>query len=70
MAYQDRTIVCKDCGADFTFTAGEQEFYAEKGFDNEPKKCKECRQKAKRNFSRPNNGGGGNRPSRPFNRTR
>ena len=55
--YQDKTIVCKDCGVDFTFTAGEQQFYAEKGFDNEPKKCKDCRQKAKKNFSRPNNGG-------------
>lgn len=66
MAYQDKTIACNDCGTDFTFTAGEQEFYAEKGFDNEPKKCKECRQKAKRNFSKPNNS---SRPARPpFNR--
>lgn len=55
--YQDKTIACKDCGADFTFTAGEQQFYAEKGFDNEPKKCKDCRQKAKKNFSKPNNSG-------------
>ncbi|MBB6218930.1 DNA replicative helicase MCM subunit Mcm2 (Cdc46/Mcm family) [Anaerosolibacter carboniphilus] len=55
--YEDKAIVCKDCGTEFTFTAGEQQFYAEKGFDNEPKKCKECRQKAKRGFSRPNNGG-------------
>lgn len=41
--YQDKTLKCKECGADFVFTAGEQEFYAEKGFQNEPKKCKECR---------------------------
>ena len=41
--YQDKTLVCKDCGQDFTFTAGEQEFYAEKGFQNEPARCKDCR---------------------------
>ena len=34
--YEDKTLVCKDCGQEFTFTAGEQEFYAEKGFVNEP----------------------------------
>lgn len=41
--YNDRTLVCKDCGQEFTFTAGEQEFYAEKGFTNEPQRCKSCR---------------------------
>ena len=41
--YQDKTLVCKDCGAEFVFTAGEQEFYAEKGFQNEPTRCKACR---------------------------
>ena len=41
--YEDKTLVCKDCGAEFVFTAGEQEFYAEKGFVNEPKRCKSCR---------------------------
>lgn len=41
--YQDKTIKCVDCGQEFTFTAGEQEFYAEKGFTNEPKRCKACR---------------------------
>ena len=45
---QDKIIVCKDCGKEFTFTAGEQEFYAEKGF-NEPVRCKECRAKRKIN---------------------
>lgn len=39
----DKTLVCKDCGAEFLFTEGEQAFYAEKGFDNEPQRCKECR---------------------------
>ena len=46
--YQDKEIVCKDCGNTFVFTAGEQEFYAEKGFQNEPKSCKECRAAKKR----------------------
>lgn len=45
--YQDKTLVCKDCGKEFVFTAGEQEFYAEKGFQNEPTRCKECRQAKK-----------------------
>ena len=43
MQFEDRTLQCKDCGADFVFTAGEQEFYAEKGFVNEPQRCKACR---------------------------
>ena len=41
--YEDRTLVCNECGQEFVFTAGEQEFYAEKGFANDPKKCKACR---------------------------
>ena len=39
--YQDKTLKCKDCGKDFVFTAGEQEFYASRGFENEPQRCKE-----------------------------
>ena len=45
--YQDKVIKCIDCGTEFTFTAREQAFYHEKGFDNEPKRCKECREKKK-----------------------
>ncbi len=41
--YEDKTLICKDCGKEFIFTAGEQEFYASKGFTNEPQRCKECR---------------------------
>lgn len=41
--FEDKTLVCKDCGNEFVFTAGEQEFYAEKEFKNEPARCKECR---------------------------
>ena len=39
----DRTLTCRDCGQAFTFTAGEQAFYAEKGFQNEPTRCRNCR---------------------------
>lgn len=45
--YEDKTLKCKECGNEFTFTAGEQEFYAEKGFQNEPQRCKACRDKRK-----------------------
>jgi len=41
--YKDKTLVCKDCGKEFVFTAGEQEFFAQKGFENEPVRCKACR---------------------------
>lgn len=56
MEKKDKTIVCVDCGQEFTFTVREQEFYEEKGFNNEPKRCKECRdkKKAERNNSRRN----------------
>jgi hypothetical protein len=45
---EDKKVICKDCGAEFTFTVGEQEFYKEKGFENEPQRCPECRQARKR----------------------
>lgn len=48
MAYQDKTLRCKECGQEFVFTAGEQAFYAEKGFENEPTRCRECRMARKR----------------------
>ena len=54
--YQDKTLVCRDCGNEFTFTAGEQEFYAEKGFQNEPTRCRECRQAHKAARNNNNNG--------------
>ena len=43
----DKTLVCKDCGAEFVFTEGEQAVYAEKGFTNEPQRCPECRKARK-----------------------
>ena len=47
--FQDKTLKCKECGQEFVFTAGEQEFYAERGFENEPQRCKECRNARKNN---------------------
>ncbi len=47
MSYADKTITCRDCGMDFVFTSGEQEFYAQKGFTNEPTRCPSCRQQRK-----------------------
>ena len=43
----DKTIVCKDCNSEFVFTESEQAFYKEKGFDNEPQRCPECRRAKK-----------------------
>ena len=51
-SYEDKTLVCKDCGKEFVFTAGEQSFYAEKGLTNEPKRCKECRDAKKAAFNK------------------
>lgn len=43
MLFTDKTLTCRDCGASFLFTQGEQEFYAERGFTNEPSRCPSCR---------------------------
>ena len=47
MSFSDKSIQCSDCRTTFTFTTGEQEFFASKGFTNEPKRCPQCR-KAKK----------------------
>lgn len=47
MSFADKTLTCRDCGMAFTFTAGEQDFYAQKGFANEPTRCPSCRQARK-----------------------
>ncbi|NLL44197.1 MAG: cytochrome C551 [Mollicutes bacterium] len=54
---KDKTIICKDCGEEFVFSVNEQQFYAEKGFTNEPARCKACRnkRKAQRNSFKKNN---------------
>ncbi len=55
MEYQDRVLKCSECDAEFIFTAGEQMFFADKGFKNEPKRCKTC--KAKRAITSGQNNG-------------
>jgi CxxC-x17-CxxC domain-containing protein len=45
MEYNDRVLKCSECSAEFVFTAGEQMFFADKGFKNEPKRCKACKSK-------------------------
>ena len=57
MAFTDRNLTCRDCGTEFAFTAGEQEFYSQKGFEHEPTRCPQCRRTRKRDRS----GAGGER---------
>lgn len=62
MSYADKNLTCRDCGVEFVFTAGEQEFYAQKGFTNEPTRCPTCRQARKASgggAGRSSSGGGG-----------
>ena len=55
-SYADKIITCRDCGMDFSFTSGEQEFYAQKGFTNEPTRCPSCRQARKQGGGRSSGG--------------
>ncbi len=58
MSYQDKTIACVDCNQDFIFSAGEQEFYAQRGLTNEPRRCPDCR-RARKSQQGGSGGGGG-----------
>ena len=57
MSYTDKSLTCVDCGAQFTFSAEDQEYHASRGFTNEPKRCPSCRQARK--AERGQGGGGG-----------
>src|SRR5215467_13349708 len=48
MAEEDKVLKCRDCGEEFVFTAGEQAFYKERGFQHEPTRCRRCRDEKKR----------------------
>ena len=63
MAYEDKTLTCVECQEGFLFTAGEQEFYAQRGLTNEPKRCPSCRQ-ARRSSRGGFGGSGGSRGER------
>ncbi|MGH7245596.1 MAG: zinc-ribbon domain containing protein [Candidatus Levyibacteriota bacterium] len=60
MNFQDQTLTCKDCGKPFVWTASEQQFYQEKGFQNAPVRCPDCRaaKKARMGDSRGGHSGG------------
>ena len=58
MALSDKTLICVDCGGEFIFTVGEQEFFNSRGYVNEPKRCQNCRS-SRRNTQRTGGGGGG-----------
>ena len=53
MSFEDKNLVCSDCGATFVFSADEQELFASRGYTNEPKRCMPCRQarKSERNMN-------------------
>lgn len=54
--FEDKVLTCKDCGVEFIFSGSEQEFFAEKGFTNEPGRCPQCRA-ARKQQNRGNSGG-------------
>jgi len=57
----DKTLTCSDCGSEFTFTSGEQEFHQSKGFTNEPRRCPSCRTARRGSEAGGSRGGGGSR---------
>ena len=61
MALEDKTLTCRDCGQEFTFTVGEQEFYLSHGLQNEPSRCPECRAAKRRDRQ-----GGYNQPRQTY----
>ncbi|HEX2911472.1 MAG TPA: zinc-ribbon domain containing protein [Chloroflexia bacterium] len=67
MSFEDKVLTCRECGNQFTFTAGEQSFYAEKGLMNAPSRCPSCRASRKANM---NGGGGHSRDNAPRNENR
>jgi CxxC-x17-CxxC domain-containing protein len=69
MVGEDKVIVCRDCGSEFVFTAGEQSFFSERGF-MDPVRCPGCRSQRRRernnNDSEMGMGGGGGAPRQMF----
>jgi CxxC-x17-CxxC domain-containing protein len=64
VSYTDKTLACIDCSESFTFTAGEQEFHASKGFTSEPRRCPNCRRLKKQQNGDAGGFGGDRRPPR------
>jgi CxxC-x17-CxxC domain-containing protein len=65
MSFQDKSLTCTDCGATFTFTAQEQEFFQQKGYTNEPKRCQTCREARKAERGGSSRGGSSRRQMYP-----
>jgi CxxC-x17-CxxC domain-containing protein len=61
ISYADKTLTCRDCGQTFTFTVSEQQFFAERGFQNEPSRCPECRASRRARGGSDSPGGSGRR---------
>ena len=59
MSFEDKTLVCEECGQEFIHSAEDQARYAERGFTNEPKRCRPCREKRRSQGSGHGGGGGG-----------
>lgn len=59
MSFTDKTLTCKDCGQEFIWTSGEQEFYASRGLVNEPGRCPACRAARRSSGGAGGYGGGG-----------
>jgi CxxC-x17-CxxC domain-containing protein len=64
VSYTDKTLTCVECGAEFTFSAEDQEYHASRGFTNEPKRCPTCREARRGGGSYRGGGGGGGYGSR------
>lgn len=47
MDFQDKNLTCKECSKEFVWSAGEQKFYADKGLQNPPGRCPDCRKAMK-----------------------
>lgn len=59
MVFQDRTLTCVECTTSFIFSVDDQQYHAEKGYTNEPKRCLDCRRSRRSSFNRGGGGGGG-----------
>ena len=61
--FDDKVLTCKDCGLEFVFSGREQQFFADKGFQNQPQRCRECRQVRRAQAGGETTSRGGAKPS-------
>jgi len=65
VAFQDRNLTCVECNQVFVFTADDQQYHADKGYTNEPKRCPTCRQARRANTGYDSGYGGMRREMHP-----